>query len=355
MKTSLFDYILPEEKIAKFPPKERGGAKLLIYDRQKKNIKDGIYRDFLKYIKKGDVIVLNNTKVDKRRLYFISENGKSHELLILAEQGNKPESNDKNKIGTKLFEAIIGRSADLKEGDRLLLMKDKSIEVELIRKEQESAIWLIAFMNGDPFEIFEKYGETPLPPYLHRQETTDDYKRYNTVFSKVSGSSASPTASLNITDEILRDIEVIGAKIVYVTLEVGWGTFAPIRTENIEEHKIHVERFILSKESATVINDANQRGGSLWTFGTTSTRVIESCINKEGLLEAQEGSTSLYITPGYKWKMVDHLVTNFHAPRTSLLTLVGSFMGVDEMLMAYEHALNSDYHFLSYGDSMLIL
>lgn len=342
MKMSEFVYNLPEERIAKFPPKERGTTKLLVLDRKSGGMEHREYADCVDYMKKGDVIVLNETKVEKRRTFFVNEKGRVLEVLFLNRQQD----------GT--WFSLIRGSKYVENGDVLSSQEADEIEIKIIKKRENGCI--VEFLSTLPEgEIFEKIGHTPIPPYMKRGDTKEDFERYNTVFGKYFGSVASPTASLNLTDEILDRIKKKGVKVVRVELKIGWGTFAPIREENIEEHEIHEEQIKLSKESAEVINNVIKDRGDVWAFGTTVARLLESCGGEDGLVTPFEGNTRLYIYPSYKWKIVSHLITNFHMPDSSLILLVSSFAGKEFIKKAYKEAIQKDYMFLSYGDSMLIL
>lgn len=342
MKMSEFKYNLPEERIAKFPPQVRGTTKLLVLDRKDGTMEHKKYSDSIEYMKKGDVIVLNETKVEKRRAYFINEKGRVHEVLFL------------NKQQDGSWFCLIKGSKYLHEGDILTNQVGENIQLQ-IGKKSEKGVSVILLSDLSDKEVFARIGHTPIPPYMKRGDTREDFERYNTVFAKNFGSVASPTASLNLTDDILERIKKKGVKIVKVELKVGWGTFAPVREENIEDHKIHEEQISLSEESAEVINDTIKNGGDVWAFGTTTARLLESCATEEGFVKSFMGNTDLYIYPGYEWKVVKHLVTNYHMPDSSLILLVSSFAGKELIKKGYKEALKNEYMFLSYGDSMLIL
>lgn len=342
MKMSEFTYNLPEERIAKFPPKKRGTTKLLVLDRKEKSITHRKYSDCVEYIKEGDVVVLNETKVEKRRTYFLDSKERIHEVLFLNQQQNGN------------WFCLIKKSKQLNEKDILINLVCKEIQLQIVKKSEKGVIVkLLSDLN--PKEVFEKAGHTPIPPYMKRDDTEEDFERYNTVFGKYFGSVASPTASLNLTEDLLEKIKKKGIKIAKVELKVGWGTFAPVREENIEDHEIHEEEISLSLTSADIINETIKNGGDVWVFGTTVARLLESCATKDGFVEAYEGSTNLYIYPGYEWKIVNHLITNFHMPDSSLILLVSSFAGKELIKKAYDEALENEYMLLSYGDSMLII
>ena len=350
MQMSQFIYNLPKENIALFPPKKRGTTKLLVLDRRTEKMEHKRYYNVVDYIKEGDVIVLNETKVEKRRTYFVTmRNGKEKILEVLFLNKENIDNNIDN-----LWLVLIRGSKYLKEKDIIHAQEDKDIKLEIVKKQQNGVIVKI-LSNINPEEIFNKIGHTPIPPYMQRKDNKEDYTRYNTVFADKTGSVAAPTASLNLTEEILQNLKDKGVKVAKVELKVGWGTFAPIREENIEDHKIHTEEINVSKESADIINESIQNGKDVWAFGTTVARTLESCTNEKGLIKPYKGATELYIYPGYKWKVVKHLITNFHMPDSSLILLVSSFAGTDLIKRAYQEALSKNYKFLSYGDSMLIL
>lgn len=348
MKTSLFYYNLPTDRIALFPPRERGTTNLLVLDRKKNCMEHRKYFDVVDYIKPGDIVVLNSTKVDKVRVFLENKrNGKEIQCIFL----NKIFLGDKTD---ETWEALLGRIKDIKEGDVL----ESQSGFVTVGKRITEGIFQIRAEKGVVDEIVKTTGHIPLPPYIKRKDTKSDIKRYNTVFAKIVGSAASPTASINITPSMLERLKEKGAEIAEVELKVGWGTFAPIRSEKIEDHKIHSEHIKISKQAAEKINKVIKEGGHVWAFGTTVSRTLESCaIKKEGrcFVKPFEGETSLYIYPGYEWKIVNHMITNFHAPNGSLIVLVSSFVGYDNVMKAYEEAIERKYNFLSYGDSMLII
>ena len=340
MKIEEFKYNLPQELIAKYPPKNRGESNLLVLDKGDGNISHKKYFDIPEYINEGDVVVLNETKVLNSRTFFLTPKGKKVEVLFL------------ENIGNEIWYVLIGRARNVEIGE--ILENEVGNDIKILVKERKENGFLIDFLQGTSNILFEKYGHTPLPPYMKREDEESDKERYNTVFSKIQGAVAAPTASLNLTDDILKKIAKKGAKIVKVELRVGWGTFAPIREENVEDHKIHTEYINISQDVAEAINN---RKGKLWAFGTTVARTLESVASLENgkyMVKEYSGDTSLYIYPGYQWKVVDTLVTNFHMPDSSLILLVSSFAGTKNIKKAYNEAINKKYQFLSYGDSMLI-
>jgi S-adenosylmethionine:tRNA ribosyltransferase-isomerase len=345
MKIDEFKYNLPEELIAQFPPKERGTSHLLILDKENGRLEDRKYYNIPDYIKEGDVVVLNETRVLNSRTYFLTSKGKRVEVLFLED------------LSEEGWFVLIGRARNVDFGD--ILVNEEGEEIRILVKERKENGFIVTFQEGNPFELFENYGHTPLPPYMNRGDVESDKERYNTVFSNIPGAVAAPTASLNLTEQIIEDIKSKGANIVKIDLKVGWGTFAPIRGEDIEEHQIHEEHIDISEETSSVINEAILAGSRVWAFGTTVARTLESVAyeDKESgkyLVKSYSGYTDLYIYPGYEWKVVDTLVTNFHMPDSSLILLVSSFAGKENIKRAYQHAVGNKYKFLSYGDSMLI-
>lgn len=347
MQLTQFDYNLPEDKIAKFPPEKRGGSRLLVIDRKTGKFQDKKYPDMVEYMTKGDVLVINTTKVEKVRVFFNNpRNGKPIEALFL----NKVFRGNDQTYET--WEAILGRAKYVEDGDELI-SKETGAKIT-VEKRLEGSIFIVQ-LHSDSDVLFMQEGHVPLPPYLKREDQEDDYIRYNTVFAKQVGSSAAPTSGLNMTDQMLEALKHKGVEIVEVQLNVGWGTFAPIRTEDVEDHKIHEEYITVTQEAADRINTAKQNGGEIWSLGTTATRTLETVADKNGVIHPYKGNTDIYIYPGYKWKVVNHMITNFHAPKSSLIVMISAFMGYDLTMEAYQYAINGEYLFLSYGDSMLII
>ena len=342
MQLSQFSYELPENLIAKFPPIERGSTRLMVIDRKTGNISHKLYSDIPSYINTGDVVVLNNTKVERVRVFLKNKRNNRRVQCIILTKVYLGE-------GTKEYrEAVLGCNRKIKDKD--ILVSENGYELEVQHKVME-AVFLLASDIGIFDKLINDEGHIPLPPYLNREDNNQDYVRYNTVFAKQIGSSAAPTASLNVTDSMLDIFKEKGIDKVEVNLEVGWGTFSPIREEIIENHKIHEERIHISKDSADRINN---RKGDVWAFGTTATRTLESCTKNKEIIP-YEGTTNIYIYPGYDWKIVDHMITNFHAPQSSLLVMISAFIGYELAMKSYNIAIKEKYNFLSYGDSMLIL
>ncbi|MBR2840142.1 S-adenosylmethionine:tRNA ribosyltransferase-isomerase [Candidatus Saccharibacteria bacterium] len=362
MLVSDYNYDLPEERIAKFPPKERGSTRLLVLNRRTGAIADSHYRDLADFINPGDVLILNDTRVMQSRLFCELPDGRKRELVVLEKHGLEPQR--------------VMYRGKLHDNDELLINNASIIITKILGNG-------IAEVESDTplSELAEKYGTVPLPPYLHRDATDDDKKRYQTVWAKNMGSAAAPTASLNMTDELLNKLRQKGVIIKYLTLHVGLGTFLPIRSDKIEDHKMHSEWYHIPDDTLRAIkaatnkqfetirdngsevasephNDWREQSGSrnacssgkIIALGTTVARTLEYYA-KTG---KTEGEDDIFIYPGYEFKMVDALVTNFHAPKSTVLMLASAFAGWDHLKHAYDHAVAEKYNFLSYGDSMLI-
>ncbi|MCA9392367.1 tRNA preQ1(34) S-adenosylmethionine ribosyltransferase-isomerase QueA [candidate division WWE3 bacterium] len=342
MKLSDFTYNLPPERIAKYPPKVRGDAKLLVLDRKNKTMQHRSYRDFAEYVQPGDVVVLNNTKVIKARLRAKKENDANIELLVLEKHSGDVDLENQPCI----------YKGKLNQGESL---KVKGYTVKVSRIEDG-----IAYISNeeDLFSLAARYGEVPIPPYLKRDSERIDEERYQTVFAEDEGSIAAPTASLNFTDDLRQKINNQGGKIAHVTLHVGMGTFAPVREEKIEDHKMHEEHYFIPADTLESVREAKKNGRSIFAVGTTVTRTLEHAASKILNVSSAnfiEDEADIFIYPGYEFKIVDHLLTNFHAPNTTVLLMAAAFAGWGNLKSAYEEALSNDYKFLSYGDSMLMM
>jgi S-adenosylmethionine:tRNA ribosyltransferase-isomerase len=342
MKISDFNYSLPKSLIAEEPPKKRGTSRLLVLNRSTGVITDKKYSDIPEFLDKGDILVLNNTKVIKARLIATNKNSAKREILIL----------EKHSFDNNWYHHKILYRHKISPGEALFIGGYKII----IDKILGGGV-AIASCDHDLLEIAEKYGKVPLPPYIKRQTNQNDRARYQTVWAKNSGSVAAPTASLNMTDEILTTLRDKGVKIEYITLHVGLGTFLPIRTDNIEDHHMHQEYFKIPKRTVSAIKIAKTSGGRVIALGTTVARALEYSHN--GLFNSLTsdifGEADIFIYPGYQFQIIDGLLTNYHAPKSTVLMLTAAFAGWDKLLPAYKHAISEKYHFFSYGDSMLIL
>ena len=340
MKTEDFYYNLPEELIAQHPMENREESKLLILGKETGDIKHKTFKDIIDYLNKGDCLVLNDTKVIPARL-FGNREGKDEKIeFLLLRNIEKNKWETLVKPGKK-----VKPSNEIIFGDGLLKAKVLSIEEEGTR--------IVDFEYGGIFEeILDRLGEMPLPPYI--KEKLEDKERYQTVYSKHRGSAAAPTAGLHFTNELLKRIEKKGVKIVFLTLHVGLGTFRPVKVDRIEEHHMHSEYYEISKEVADTINDTKKNGGKIIAVGTTTTRTIEAVATSKGRVLPQKGWTDIFIYPGYRFKVIDGLITNFHLPESTLLMLVSALAGRENILHAYNEAIDKDYRFFSFGDAMFI-
>lgn len=348
MNISEYDYNLPENLIAQMPADKRENSKMLVLDREKCSIEHKHFFDIVDYIDKNSVLVLNNTKVLPARLYGTKETGAKIEVFLLEA---KSENN-------KLWNALIKPSKRVKP-DTIITVSD-NLQIKPIKRLEDDGEWLIELIfEGNLFEILHKVGNIPLPPYIERKLTTKeltqfDKERYQTVYAKDEGSVAAPTAGLHFTEEILKKLAEKGVEIIYVTLNVGLGTFRPVKCENILDHKMHSETFEITQEAADRINKAKQNGKKLIAVGTTTVRTLETAYQKFGCIKACHDSSELFIYPPYEFKVVDNLITNFHLPKSTLLMLVSALAGKEFIFKAYNEAINNDYRFFSYGDCMYI-
>lgn len=341
MKTSDFYYDLPQELIAQTPIEPRDHSRLLVLDRKTGETTDRHFYDILDYLKEGDLLVINNSRVLPARLYGVKEETGSHMELLLLEQKENMVWETLVKPGKK---ARVGAKFIFGDG----LLKGEIIEVKpdgnrLIRFESQKNF----------FEALEEIGQMPLPPYITKK--LEDKERYQTVYSKELGSSAAPTAGLHFTTELMEKIRAKGIKIAEVTLHVGLGTFRPVKAEEITDHKMHSEHYYIPKETADLINQTKQNGGRVIAVGTTSCRTLESVATFFDEIKECEGYTDIFIYPGYEFKVLDGLITNFHLPESTLIMLVSALAGYDHTMKAYEHAVKEQYRFFSFGDAMLIL
>ncbi|MBR0465235.1 S-adenosylmethionine:tRNA ribosyltransferase-isomerase [Candidatus Saccharibacteria bacterium] len=365
MLVSDYNYDLPEERIAKFPPKERGSTRLLVLNRESGEIIDSYYRDLDEFLNPGDVLIMNDTKVMQSRLFCRLPDGRKRELVVLEKHGAEPQR--------------VMHRGKLHDND-LLKIHDNIIKIVKVLGNG------IAEVESDTplAELAEKFGTVPLPPYLHRDATDEDKKRYQTVWAKNMGSAAAPTASLNMTDDLIERLKKKGVIIKYLTLHVGLGTFLPIRSDKVEEHKMHSEWFNIPKDTIEAIETAKKHLSRNAPSGPSSRASVapyfprrEICSSKEHFLPSQprivalgttvartleyygktgktSGEDDIFIYPGFEFKVVDALITNYHAPKSTVLMLASAFAGWEHLKNAYEHAIEEKYNFLSYGDSMLI-
>lgn len=339
LSTDMFDYELPKEFIAQTPAEPRDHSKLLVYERQTDAVRHRHFYNLPEYLRAGDVLVINETRVLPARLMGRRETGGVIELLLL------------NRREKDIWETLARPGRRIRPGDRLVFSEGLSADV---LESLEDGGRLVRFNYDGVFEeILDALGQMPLPPYI--TERLENKERYQTVYSKETGSAAAPTAGLHFTPELLNKIREMGVKIVPVLLHVGLGTFRPVKVRDVAEHKMHSEYYSLSPQAADAINKAKASGGRIISVGTTSTRVLETVCGEDGVIRARTGWTDIFIYPGYKFKCVDCLITNFHLPQSTLLMLVSAFCSREKILEIYEEAKKEDYRFFSFGDAMLII
>lgn len=344
--TSEFDYELPEELIAQKPASKRTQSKMMVLDKASKSVEHKHFFDIVDYLDENDVLVLNDTKVFPARLLGQKITGANVEVFLLKEHE------------TKQWEALIKPSKRV-NGGNIIKISDELYAKTLVKLD--GGKWLVELgYKGNLDEILQRVGNIPLPPYIERKLNNEslkklDFKRYQTVFAKQTGSVAAPTAGLHFTKDILAKLKKKGVQICYVTLNVGLGTFKPVKCDNILEHKMDSESFEISKKTAKTINDAKKSGKKIVAVGTTSVRTLETCYQKHGEIKACKDSSCLFIYPPYEFKVVDKLLTNFHLPKSTLIMLTSAFGGKCFIFDAYKEAIEKKYRFYSYGDCMLIL
>ncbi len=334
-----FYYHLPEERIAQTPAMPRDSSRLLVYHKEQKTMEDKIFRDVIDYLQAGDVLVVNNTKVIPARVYAKTEHGGNVEILLL------------KRHDLKVWEVLMRPGKKGKIGTKMIVNDELSFTVTGITESGER---IIEFAYEGAFEdILSRVGTMPLPPYI--KEKLDDQARYNTVYSKIDGSAAAPTAGLHFTPELMQKIKDKGVQVAEVLLHVGLGTFRPVSEEIITDHKMHSEFYQVSEEAAQIINAAKRDGRRVIAVGTTSVRTLESVADENGEVRACSGNTEIFLYPPYKMKCVDALITNFHLPESTLIMLVACLTGREEILSVYEYAVEQEYRFFSFGDACLIL
>ncbi len=340
MNTSDFYYDLPEELIAQTPAEPRDSSRLLIYHRQDETVEHKVFRDIIDYLNPGDALVVNDTRVIPARLYGKKQGtGREVEFLLL------------NRLSKDTWEAIMRPGKKLRIGDRVDFAED--LQAEILEKKEDGVTRVKFYFEGLFEPLLERYGNMPLPPYITKR--LEDRQRYQTVYAKENGSAAAPTAGLHFTPELMEEIRQKGIDIIPVLLHVGLGTFRPVKVDNVENHKMHSEYYSISADSARRINETRKRGGRIIAVGTTSVRTLESVADEEGCIKEQSGNTEIFIYPGYHFKCVDALITNFHLPESTLLMLISAFMGKEQALGLYRLAVQERYRFFSFGDAMLII
>lgn len=340
MKVSEFNYELPEELIAQHPYDKRDEARLMVIDKKTQKIEHKVFKDVIDYLEPGDCLVINNTKVLPARLYGKKDTGANVEFLLL------------KRIEGDEWEVMVRPGNKLKPGAKVSF-GDGILNAEILDMLDGGNRRVKFEYKGIFNEILDQIGLMPLPPYI--KETLKENDKYQTVYAKYEGSAAAPTAGLHFTEELLQKIKEKGVEVANVTLHVGIGTFRPVKVENIEEHNMHSEHFYIKKEDAEKINQAKKSGHKIISVGTTSCRVLESVADENGLVREIEGDTNIFIYPGYKFKCIDRLITNFHLPESTLIMLVSSLAGRDFVMKAYNEAVKERYKFFSFGDAMIIL
>ena len=343
-----FDYELPQRLIAQTPAEKRDFSRLMVVHRDSGEVEHKHFYDILDYLKAGDCLVLNNSKVLPARLYGRKEGtGANIEFLLI------------KRIEGDIWETMVRPGKRLKPGDAVSFSDDKLFRA-VVKDYGEDGTRIVEFeYEGIFLERLEELGKMPLPPYIDRDNNSEDKDRYQTVYAKNEGSVAAPTAGLHFTPELLEKAKAKGVKLAYVTLHVGIGTFRPVKVENIEEHHMHFEEYFIDEETAGIINDTMKAGGRIVSVGTTSTRTVESAAVYDEecgkyLVKAGQGSTGIFIYPGYEFKIICALITNFHLPESTLIMLVSAFAGREHVLAAYEEAVREKYRFFSFGDAMFL-
>ena len=348
MLLSEFDYELPEELIAQIPADKRENSKMMVLNRNNKTVEHKHFYDIADLIDENSLVVLNNTKVMPARLFGVKEEtGAKIEIFLLKE------------VNGKNWETLIKPSKRVKENTVIKISNELSAKI--LQKTEEDGGWIVELIySGNILDVLHRNGTVPLPPYIERKLKNDeikklDFERYQTVYAKDEGSVAAPTAGLHFTEEILQKLKNKGVEITYITLNVGLGTFRPVKCENILEHKMHAEKFCVSKQSADMINNARKSGRKVIAVGTTTVRTLETVYQKYGKIMPGNDKSELFIYPPYEFKVIDGLITNFHLPKSTLLMLVSAFAGKDFVFRAYQDAINNKYRFFSYGDCMYII
>ena len=339
MTVADFDYFLPEELIAQTPLANRPSSRLLVLDKKTGAVEHRTFRDILEYLNPGDCLVLNDTKVLPARLLGTNPTGATIEFLLLSQREGD------------VWEIIVRPGKKCTPG-KVISFGEGKLTGEIL-EVLENGNRLVKFTYDGIFnEVLDSLGEMPLPPYIH--EKLSDRDRYQTVYARHDGSAAAPTAGLHFNEEFLEEIKSKGVKLAFVTLHVGLGTFRPVKAEKITDHEMHKERYIVSTETAEIINNTKKSGGKVVCVGTTSTRVLESIADENGFISACSGETGIFIYPGYKFRCLDSLITNFHLPKSTLIMLVSALAGRENVLAAYNQAVEEKYRFFSFGDAMLI-
>lgn len=339
LSTKMFDYYLPQELIAQTPAEPRDHSRLLVYNRADKSTEHRHFFDITEYLQPGDALVINDTRVLPARLFGATENGGAIQVLLL------------NRKDRDTWEVLVKPGKKARIGAKITFSRELACTVTDILDDGQR---LVRFEYKGVFEeILDRLGQMPLPPYI--TERLEDKERYQTVYSRQVGSAAAPTAGLHFTKELLEKIEAMGVEIIPVLLHVGLGTFRPVKVEDVSEHKMHSEFYCITEQSAQKINAVKERGGRIFAVGTTSTRVLETAADDGGRVKPCSGWTDIFIYPGYRFKCVDCLITNFHLPQSTLIMLVSALCSREEILKVYQTAVEERYRFFSFGDAMLII
>lgn len=352
-----YNYHLPRKNIAQFPADKRDESRLLVFHRQSGNIEHKLFHDIIDFMKPGDLLVLNDTKVFPARLQGRKETGGKTEVFLLEFPSTIAPKKEGQKWFTAKGNALLKSSKRPRPGTRIYFSKSFFCDVIKHLEMGKSLIEIYYPAGCELIETIKQYGQVPLPPYIDRQQgtTDEDLKRYQTVYASSPGAVAAPTAGLHFTESLLDTIRHKGVQIAEITLHVGYGTFAPVRVENISNHAIHEEYLRISGETASLINATKETGGKIWAVGTTTVRALEHSADENNNVTGLDNWCDLYITPGYRFRIVDNLITNFHLPQSSLLFLVSALCGREQLLNCYQEAINCDYRFYSYGDAMVII
>ena len=341
MKTDLFDYYLPQELIAQTPAKERSGSRLLVYNRSTNKVEHRHFSDISDYFEEGDLLIVNSSRVIPARIHTIQSEYSTagSEIFFI------------KKLDDCRFEAMVHPGKKFKPGKKHKLPNGSIVVTEEVL---ETGLRVLRMEDGsDPIAVFRENGEMPLPPYITSRESAPE--RYQTVYSKEEGSVAAPTAGLHFDDKVFADLKAKGVRRAEVILHVGLGTFKPVEVDDLENHHMHEERFFISEETAKLFKETREAGKKIWACGTTTVRTLESAVNEKGELQTGWNSTACFIKPGYQFKAIDHLITNFHLPKSTLIVLVSAFAGREKTLELYNEAVKNKYRFYSFGDSMLLI
>ena len=337
-----FTFLLPQELIARHPPEKRDGSRLMLLDRTSDSVSEDTFGNLQKYLRAGDLLLLNDTRVIPARLFGSKQTGGRVEIFLLLRESGSDER----------WECLVKSAKRFRDGQEIQL---SSGMIATALSRSVSGNWLIRFSGNEPFSVWlEREGHMPLPPYLQREDRLEDRERYQTVVAREPGAVAAPTAGLHFTHELLNSLALHGVETAFLTLHTGLGTFQPVRVAHVEEHQIHTERYIIPPETAEAVARTKAAGGRVIAVGTTSARTIEYSAQQFGHVTAGSGAADIFIYPGYRFKVVDALITNFHLPESTLLMLVSAFAGRDFVLEAYREAVARKFRFYSYGDAMFI-